>query len=115
MTITARTQFTLAGAVGILLSGCVYAPVMQASYAFDRHPGVVMEVWWDGNTTTRLINHGNVDKCAWSDAQEGRVLHAGETWQFTQMQAPGSVGVANIRPGDPSCALARSENMPRVQ
>ena len=49
MNVTARMQFTLAGVVAGLLSGCVYAPVMQASYPFDRHPGVVMEV---GRTAT---------------------------------------------------------------
>ena len=113
MNIAFRTTLTLA-ASALLLSACVYAPMMQSSYAFDRHPGVVMEVWQDyGYMTTRLINRSTVDKCAWTDTQPSRVLHVGEVWQFSQVQSPGNVGVANILPADPNCTQARTDYTPR--
>ena len=102
----------------VLLSGCVYAPVLQASYPYSQHPGVVLEVWWQYDSygtdyqVSHLVNRSNVDKCAWTDQQEGRLLRAGEVWQVGQVgqvAGPGGVGVANVTPGDPSCVNARRQ------
>ena len=108
-----RGALLIAAAVSTL-SGCVYAPpVMQQSYQFDRHPGVFMEVWWQqdyygyGYVNTKLVNRSNTDKCAWTDVQPSRLLRAGDTWQISQVQSPGNVGVANVLPWDPNCAQAR--------
>ena len=105
----------LFAAIVSTLPGCYYPPpaVMQQSYPFDRHPGVVMEVWWqqdyygNGYVNTKLVNRSNMDKCAWTDAQPSRLLRAGETWQISQVQSPGNVGVANVLPWDPNCVKAR--------
>jgi hypothetical protein len=102
-------------AAATLLASCAYPPVMQGSYAFDRHPGVFMETWWQynadgsGYTATYLVNRSNVDKCAWTDAMDSRVLHPGQPWQIAQVQSPGSVGVANVTPTDPDCVNARRD------
>lgn len=113
---TARTSLPVL--LALLLAGCVYAPpapVMQHAYAFDRHPGVVMEVWWQygydgiGYATTVLVNRSNVPKCAWSDANNSRLLQPGESWQLGPGGSPGGVGVANVQPTDPACANAKRD------
>ena len=97
----------------LLLSGCAYAPAMQSSYAYSQHPGVFLEVWWQYDAygtayqVTRLVNRGSVDKCAWTDAQDSRLLRPGEAWQVGQVVSPGGVGVANVLPGDPACVNAK--------
>ena len=114
MRITRSPRAALLAGVASVLSGCYYPPpaVMQQSYEFDRHPGVVMEVWWqydyygNGYVNTKLINRSNVDKCAWTDRQSSRLLRPGETWQVSQVQSPGNVSVANVAPTDPNCANA---------
>jgi hypothetical protein len=100
--------------VAALLAGCVYAPVMQpSSYAFDRHPGVVLEVSWrynyDGSaySISTLVNRGSVDKCAWTEALDSRLLRAGESWQVSMAQSPGNVGISNVVPQDPNCVNAK--------
>jgi hypothetical protein len=94
-----------------MLAGCVYPPVLQRSFQFERHPGVFMEIWTDyaGYMTTTLINRGNVNKCAWTDALESRLLRPGESWQVGQVQSPGNVIVTNVMPWDPNCLKAKSE------
>jgi hypothetical protein len=100
-------------AAAALLAGCVYAPVMQSAYPFAQHPGVSMEVWTQydaygyGYTVMNLVNRSSVDKCAWTAQQDSRLLRSGETWQVSQVQSPGAVGVANVLPTDPTCANAR--------
>ena len=95
------------------LTACVYAPFMQSSFAFDRHPGVSMETWWQydaggyGYPVTLLVNRSGVDKCAWTAALPSRVLHPGETWPVAQGQSPGAVGISNVLPADPNCANAK--------
>ena len=114
MKITCPARAALLAGVLSVLPGCYYPPqaVMQQSYAFDRHPGVVMEVWWQydyyGNAfvNTKLVNRSNVDKCAWTDTQSSRLLRAGETWLVSQVQSPGNVSVASVAPTDPDCANA---------
>lgn len=114
MKIAPRARVLLA-ITAALVAGCVYAPMMQSSYAFDRHPGVFMETWWQydasgyGYPATHLVNRSTVDKCAWTAALPSRVLHAGETWEVSQAQSPGSVGVANVLPTDPNCANAKRD------
>ena len=102
----------------LLLAGCVvapYAPVMQATYTYQRHPGVVLEVWMQydaygtGYQASRLVNRGNVDKCAWTDFQDSRLLRSGETWQVGQVTTPGGVGVSDVVPGDPGCVNAKRQ------
>lgn len=117
MKITVRPRHTLLPLVASVLSGCVYAPAMpSSSYAFDRHPGVVLEVAWrynyDGSayTTSTLVNRSNLDKCAWTEALDSRLLRAGETWQVSMGQTPGNVGIANVLPSDPNCVNAKREN-----
>ena len=107
---------TLAAAA--VLAGCYYAPVMQGSYPFAQHPGVFTEVWWQydaygaGYTVTNVVNRSSVDKCAWTAAQDSRLLRSGETWQVV---SPGAVGIANVLPSDPNCANAkRSSGAPTV-
>jgi len=115
MKTTACTRLTLLPLLGALLSGCVYAPVATPpqSYAFDRHPGVVLEVGWrynydgSGYSTSVLVNRSSVDKCAWTEALDSRLLRAGETWQVSVGQSPGNVGIANVVPGDPNCVNAK--------
>jgi hypothetical protein len=94
-----------------LLAGCAYPPVLQRSYQFERHPGVFLETWTDyyGYMTTTLINRGNVNKCAWTDALDSRLLRPGESWQVGQVQSPGNVIVTNVMPWDPNCLKAKSE------
>ena len=94
-----------------MLAGCVYPPVLQRSYQFERHPGVSMEIWTDyaGYMSTTLINRSNVAKCAWTDALDSRPLRPGESWQVGQVQSPGNVVVTNMMPWDPACAKAKSE------
>ena len=112
MKITGCSRAALLAAVASVLPGCYYPPpaAMQQSYEFDRHPGVVMEVWrqydyyGNGLVNTRLINRSNVDKCAWTDTQSSRLLRPGETWLVSQVQSPGNVSVANVVPTDPNCA-----------
>ena len=97
-------------AATVLLAGCYYAPVMQGSYPFAQHPGVFTEVWWQydaygaGYTVTNIVNRSSVDKCAWTAAQDSRLLRSGEMWQ---VQSPGAVGIANVLPTDPGCANAK--------
>ena len=119
MKTTARARFKLLAGIATCLSGCVYTPVMQSSYQFDRHPGVSLEVgWqyhWDGydgmsNMVSTLVNRSSVDKCAWTDALDSRLLRAGETWQVGRVNSPGHVGVANVLPSDPNCANAKREH-----
>lgn len=112
----ARVRLTLlAVASSFLVAGCVYAPLPPTSYQFERHPGVFMEVWsqYDGYTTatsTRLINRGTVNKCAWTDALDSRLLKAGDSWQLSQVQSPGNVVVTNVMPWDPNCVNAKREH-----
>lgn len=97
------------------LSGCVYAPPMQR-YPFERHPGVYLEVWWSYDAyggsfvNSKLVNGSSVDKCAWTDALDSRVLRAGEAWQLSHVQSPGGVGVTNVSPLDPNCARAKRDH-----
>ena len=115
MKIIARTRLTLLPVLAAALSGCVYAPVatQQQSYGFDRHPGVRLEVgWhynWDGSgyTSSTLVNRSNVDKCAWTEALDSRLLRAGESWQVSMGQSPGNVGISNVVPHDPNCVSAK--------
>jgi hypothetical protein len=53
--------------------------VLQRSYQFERHPGVVMEIWTDyyGYMSTTFVNRGSVNKCAWTDALDSRPAQAG--------------------------------------
>lgn len=98
-----------------LLSACVYAPpaVIPQRYTFQQHPGVYMEVWWtydaygSSYVNSRLVNGSNVDKCAWTDTSPSRRLRAGESWQLSQVQTPGNVGVAEVTNADPNCVNAR--------
>ena len=98
-----------------ILSGCVYAPVMQSSYNFDRHPGVSLEVWTQydaygyGSMATTLHNRSNVPKCAWTSGLDSRLLSPGASWQVGQVQTPGGVGVANVLPWDPNCINAKRD------
>ena len=104
--------FTLAS---VALAGCVYAPMMQSAYAFDRHPGVSLEVWRQytpdglGYQATRLVNRSAQDKCAWTSQQDSRVLRSGETWDLGPLPAPGGVGVTNVQGTDPGCVNARRQ------
>jgi len=109
---TVRARLALPAVMATLLSACVYAPVMQTSYQFERHPGVFMEVWADYGygASTRLINRGTVDKCAWTDALDSRLLRPGDTWQVSQVQSPGNVVVTNVMPWDPNCVNAKREH-----
>lgn len=113
MKTAARFALALAAASATLLAGCAYAPVMQGSYPFAQHPGVFMEVWWQydaygaGYTVTNVVNRSSVDKCAWTTAQDSRVLRSGESWQVSQVQSPGAVGISNVVPADPNCANAK--------
>ena len=108
------TPLPLRPILASLLSACVYAPVAvpQQSYGFDRHPGVRLEVgWhynWDGSgyTSSTLVNRSNVDKCAWTEALDSRLLRAGESWQVSMGQSPGNVGISNVVPHDPNCVTA---------
>ena len=99
----------------VVLGGCVYAPVMQSSYHFDRHPGVSMEVWMQYDAygssymVTTLNNRSNLPKCAWTSALESRRLQPGESWQVGLVQTPGGVGVANVVPSDPNCVNAKRD------
>jgi hypothetical protein len=106
-----RIAFAPAAAAAVL-AGCVYTPVLQSAYPFAQHPGVAMEVWTQYDaygypfTVMNLVNRSNMDKCAWTAAQDSRVLHSGETWQVGA-QSPGAVGIANVQPSDPNCANAK--------
>lgn len=98
-------------AVGAVLSGCVYyAPALQRTYGFDQHPGVTAEVWQQydaygvGYPVTTIFNRSNMDKCAWTDQVDSRLLRPGESWQ---VPAPGAITVANPVPGDPNCFNAK--------
>jgi len=97
------------------LSACVYAPAMQSAYAYDRHPGVSLEVWWQyspdgmGYQATRLVNRSPQDKCAWTSLQDSRLVRAGESWDLGQVLSPGGVGVSNVQPTDPGCVNARRQ------
>ncbi|MBC5785796.1 hypothetical protein H8N03_22845 [Ramlibacter sp. USB13] len=108
----ARLPLSLVAAAS-LMTGCVYAPVLQSTYPFAQHPGVAMEVWTQydaygyGYTVMSLVNRSSVDKCAWTATQDGRLLRSGESWQVNQVQSPGAVGIANVQPSDPTCANAR--------
>lgn len=97
-----------------LLTACVYAPYgvpSQTSHAFERHPGVFLETSYDamGYQYSRLVNRGTTDKCAWTEALPSRVLRVGETWQVSQGQSPGNVGVSNVQVTDPNCANAKRQ------
>jgi hypothetical protein len=60
-----------------------------------------------GHTVMNLVNRSSVDKCAWTAAQDSRLLRVGESWQVGQVQSPGSVGISNVLPTDPTCANAK--------
>jgi hypothetical protein len=113
MKIIPRARLAIATGAAMLLAGCYYAPVMQSSYPFAQHPGVAMEVWLQydaygyGYTVMNLVNRSNADKCAWTATQDSRLLRSGETWQVSQLQSPGAVGIANVQPSDPNCANAK--------
>ena len=95
-----------------MLAGCVYVPPVQRSYQFERHPGVFLELATDaygGYMTSTLVNRGTVNKCAWTDALDSRLLRPGESWQVGQVQSPGNVVVTNPMPWDPACVKAKSE------
>jgi len=110
-----HARLTLAAVLALLVAGCVYAPTLQSSQPFAQHPGVFIEVWWQhdayGNayTVTNLVNRSGVDKCAWTAMQGSRLLRAGETWQVSQVQSPGTVGVSNVVSSDPNCVNAKRE------
>ena len=112
MKIASRVCVLLA-VVASALTACVYTPFMQSSFAFDRHPGVSLETWWQydaggyGYPVTLLVNRSAVAKCAWTAALPSRVLHPGETWPVAQGQSPGAVGIANVLPTDPNCVNAK--------
>lgn len=99
----------------MLLAGCVYAPTLQGAYPYSQHPGVMLEVWWQYDAygtayqVSRLVNGSNMDKCAWTDLQDSRLLRAGEAWQVGQVTSPGGVGVANVSPADPNCVNAKRQ------
>ena len=116
MDITARARLALVPLIAACLSACVYAPIMQSSHAFAQHPGVFLQVWGQsdyyygtGSVTTRLVNNSNVDKCVWTAAQPARLLRVGETWQFSDVQSPGNVTVANVVAFDPNCVNAKTQ------
>jgi hypothetical protein len=94
----------------LVLAGCVVPPMLQRTIPFERHPGVVMEVWSDyaGYTTTTLVNRGSVAKCAWTDRIDSRLLRPGESLPLGYVSSPVNVVVANVVPSDPNCAKARS-------
>jgi hypothetical protein len=94
------------------LSACVAPPVSQ--FAFDKHPGVFMEQRWEYGwgvdyLATYVVNRGAADKCVWTQYLDSRLLRAGETWRVSEMQSPGTIGVANVVPGDPNCTRAKSQ------
>jgi hypothetical protein len=96
----------------LLLSACTAPTVSQ--YQFDRHPGVFMEQRWEYGwgveyIATYVVNRGTSDKCVWTQLLDSRVLRPGETWRVSDMQSPGNIGVANVLPGDPNCARAKSQ------
>jgi hypothetical protein len=111
-----RTRLALLAVPATLLAGCVHAPVTQASYPFEKHPGVSMEVrWQDGYemgtyASTYVVNRSSVDKCAWTERLDSRLLRPGETWLVSELQSPGNIGVANVLPWDPKCAKAKAEH-----
>jgi len=98
-----------------LLAGCVYAPVQQSSYEFDKHPGVFMEVRWHNGyelgsyATTYVVNRSSIAKCAWTQRLDSRLLRPGESWLVSEVDSPGNIGVANVLPWDPSCMKAKGE------
>jgi hypothetical protein len=106
--------------IGCILSGCMYVPmtVAPSSYQFDRHPGVSMEMRpvygyeMSGQMATYLVNRSNVDKCAWTQYHASRLLRAGDTWMVSEMQSPGTIGVANVVPSDPNCMKAKGAGGP---
>jgi hypothetical protein len=111
MKIAAPARLVLAVSVALLASACVYAPVMQRSFGFEQHPGVMVEVWqrYDaygvGYASNTLVNRSGVDKCAWAEGQPSRLLRNGESWQVPA----GNVGVSNVMQWDPNCADARNQ------
>lgn len=113
MNLATRARLVLVSLAATGLSACVYAPIMQSSHAFAQHPGVSLQVWGQpdyyggGTVTTRLVNGSNADKCVWTAGGNSRLLRAGETWQFTDVQSPGNVTVANVVASDPNCLNAR--------
>lgn len=113
MNIPALSRTSLAAVLAALLAGCVYAPVPQQSYSFERHPGVFLEVGWQydaygyGRSVSTLVNRSGTDKCAWTDQLPSRLLRPGEAWQVSQVTSPGNVGVANVQGTDPQCANAK--------
>ncbi|MBA2963962.1 MULTISPECIES: hypothetical protein [Ramlibacter] len=110
---TVPGRFTPLLAAGIaLLAGCAYAPV-QSSFQFDRHPGVFMETRWQYGygydyLATYVVNRSTVDKCVWTQRLDSRVLRPNESWLVSEVQSPGSIGVANVVPSDPNCLKAKS-------
>lgn len=98
-----------------LLAGCVYAPPASTTqrHVFQQHPGVYVDTWWSYDAyggsyvNSRLVNGSNVAKCVWTDTSPSRRVNAGETWQLSQMQTPGNVGVAEVTNADPNCVNAR--------
>lgn len=113
MTIATRLALLASSAA---LAACVYAPLPAATtYNFERHPGVSLETSWQygydgvGYQSSRLVNRSNVDKCAWTETLPSRLLRVGESWQVSQGQSPGKVGVSNVQMTDPNCANARQQ------
>ena len=121
MKAAARARFPRLAALAVLLPGCVYPPVLQSSYQFERHPGMAMEVWWQygadgiGTMVTTLFNRGTVPKCAWTDALDSRRLSPGESWQVSQGGSPGSIVVTNPMPWDPNCVNAKRDHAAQPQ
>lgn len=113
MQIPACSRPALPALLCAVLSACVYAPVPQQSYSFERHPGVFLEVGWQydaygyGRSVSTLVNRSGTDKCAWTDQFDSRLLRAGEAWQVAQVQSPGNVGVSNVQGTDPNCVNAK--------
>jgi hypothetical protein len=104
----ARGRLALVAA--LLVAGCVVPPMLQRTIPFERHPGVVMEVWSDyaGYTTTTLVNRGSVAKCAWTNTLDSRLLRPGESLPLGYVSSPVNVVVANVAPSDPNCVAAKS-------
>lgn len=100
--------------VAAVLAGCVYAPPATTQrHDFQQHPGVYLDVWrsydaYGGSyVNSRLVNGSNADKCVWTDTSPSRRVNAGESWQLSQVQTPGNVGVAEVTNADPNCVNAR--------
>ena len=111
-------RLCLSATLALPLAACVYYPPPPAttSHPFERHPGVAMEVTrhYDYNgvlsTTTSVVNHSNMAKCAWTQGLPSRLLRPGESWQVAQGQSPGTIGISNVTPEDPNCMNAKRDH-----